>query len=257
MTKSHEQYQPTSEEMEKAEETMTEKEKVASEFRKSVMERGEFCGMGIVGQIKALELAKEGKGHPANIDNLYVMGMPEGRAWVLVNKKDMEGLGSFGSWQSEKKWNPDLLAGKGNWDTDWEKPHYSIYYGTDMSKTPKRYEKHLNELKDRIQDIQEMFDFAKKNGKLIESGGGMSRIQVGNSYIAEKENEIYVVDEEGYERIYNSLDELTEAIGAERITEPSDDGQPGTVHWGEGWQGGIGGGVVIVEVNGKEYYRQI
>lgn len=227
-------------------------EKEELEFREKILSRGEYCGRGVEGHLQALKLATEGKGTPAYIE---YKGKIE---WVVLREQDFEDLKEI----VPHLFNKGKLEEEGRCTWDFSEPIYHLYYGdywrfAEPKKRIKKYQRNLRELKKEIADIDEMYNFAKTNGEIIKSGGGMSRIKIGKTYIVDKEGATYVVSEEGYERIYESINELVEAIGAKGASEPEEDGQPGTVYWGEGWQGGIGGGVTLVEINGKKYYRQI
>lgn len=229
------------------------------EFREKLLQRGVYCGIGLEGQVKALEFAKDGKGHPAQV-SLYNMGTIDRNAWVLLSDGEIKDIADnkFAGFISEGEWMDDKReTGKKEFEPNWSAPHYVFYYGSDRKTTPEEYKEYLNDLKSKIAGIKETFSFAKENGELIKSGGGMSLIEIGKSYIVNYENAMLIVNEVGWERIYRNLDELTEASGAIDASEPGDEGNPGTLYWEGGSQGGIGGGVTKVEVNGKKYYRQI
>lgn len=250
MSKSIESYQSNPEEIKKEEEVMTPEQKKQSEFREKVLNKGEYCGHGIEGHLKALELAVKGEGTPARISQT--------NEWVILREDDFK---DFKKITNSEQFNKGQLK-DGCYTWDFSEPIYNIYYGNywrfaNPKERNKKYRGSLRELKRDIANIDEMYNFAKTNGEIIKSGGGMSMIKIGKSYIVNKEGKTYVVSEEGYERIYGDTCELVEAIGAEGASEPEEDGQPGTVYWGEGWQGGIGGGVTLVEINGEKYYRQI
>ena len=248
MKEQKEQYEPSQEEIKKAEEIMTPEQKQESEFREKVMSRGEYCGQREEGALKALELAIEGKGTPACINN---------KDWVILSEDDFKGLKEI----VPHEFNKGRLK-HGHYTWDFTEPIYELYFGSYMRymkprERIKKYRRHLRELKKDIAEINDMYNFAKTNGEVIKSGSGMSMIEIGKTYIVNKEGATFVVSEDGYERIYETIDELVEAVGAKDASEPKEDGQPGTVYWEGGWQGGVGGGVTLVKINGEEYYRQI
>lgn len=224
--------------------------------RKVIMEkaknRGEYCGFGESGNIKALERAAQGEGIPAVLSHH--------NEWFLLSQEDLDDLvevipHEFNEGIPYKSYGGSIL-----YNFDFNEPVFTLYYGSNRYLTdPKKgYETNLQRLKQSIESIGNMYNTAKREGEKIEDGGGMSLIDNGDEvYLLDKDGDYLVVSKDGYERVYSSLSELVAKVGAEKADEPGEDGQPGTIYWDGGWQGGMGGGVTIVIINGVEYYRQI
>jgi len=214
--------------------------------------RGEYCGSGESGHIKALERAAQGEGIPAVLRH---------HEWFLLSQEDLNDLvevipNEFNEGIPYKSYGGSIL-----YNFDFNEPVFTLYYGGVLRYLPnpeKEYERNLQRLKQSIESIENMYNIAKREGEKIEDGGGMSLIDNGDEvYLFDKDGDYLVVSKDGYERVYSSLSELVAKVGAEKADEPGEDGQPGTIYWDGGWQGGMGGGVTIVTINGVEYYRQI
>lgn len=179
------------------------------EFLKLLMSKGEYCGYGLIGELRALELAVSGKGTPAHIglNDLFTI-----RQWVSLGKEDFDSLISFDKFGENKQ----TLFGHQNFD--FKKPLYSLFYPpSELEVRKEDYLHKAEEIRDKIKKNQEMMDYAKANGQLIKTIIGSRllryRFEPGKYWLVDKDNKTYIVSEEEQIRVFKNLSAMADEYG--------------------------------------------